>query len=262
MEYIIQIIYGAVQGITEFLPISSSGHLVILHKILPLGTGNELAFDVFLHLASLLAVLIIFYPDLKRIFFGFFQGIGKSSANKEVKLALNIVISTLPAAFLGLFFNDVIEQYFRSVYVVVAMLILIGVYMLIAERKPGKSNLDMINWKTALFIGLTQAVALIPGTSRSGITIATAIIIGLQRREAVRYSFLISIPVIFGACVLKIANIDPSEIVKYLPAFISTFVFAFIAIKWLLSYTKNKGLKPFSYYRFALAMLLMLILLF
>lgn len=259
MEFIIQIIYGFVQGVTEFLPISSSGHLVLLHKYLPLSVDNELAFDVFLHLASLLAVFLVFLPDIKHLISGSFRAIIAGKSNDDFKTARNIIISTIPAAIIGLFFGDYIENSLRSVYVVVVMLVAIGIYMLYAEKKPGNSLLSAINWKIALIIGLLQSAALIPGTSRSGITIATAMILGLTRASAVRYSFLISLPIIFGAMIVKITDVGAGDLLQYTPAFVSTFAFAFIAIKWLLKYVENKSLKAFSYYRFAIAGLILIL---
>lgn len=263
MYYLSSIIYGLVQGITEFLPVSSSGHLVLLHKIIPSPNINELAFDVILHLATLIAVLIYFFPDITKIiknFFIYFKG----GRNQENKLGWYLIIATIPGGLAGYLLEDQAEAYFRDPIMVALMLFLVGGLFLAAEKYTQQSEeMQAITFKKSIYIGLAQAVAIIPGTSRSGITILAGLANKLKREAAVKFSFLLSIPIIFGASLssvfkIKIADFSASELSFLLLAFISAFVSAFFAIKFMMKYTKNKPLNIFAYYRFVLAVIIII----
>ncbi len=251
MDFLIAIIFGITQGITEFIPVSSSGHLVILHDLFTLPIKNDLAFDVVLHLATILAVLIYFWRDITLII--------KNLLKRKDKIAWYIIIATIPAAIIGFLGEDIITAYFRSTYVVVIMLIIVGV-LFIASEKLGKQMKDYqeLTWKTALLIGLFQAIALIPGTSRSGITIVAGLLVGLKRQQAVKFSFLLSLPIILGANLFKLPDLLASGLVagEYIIlsiAFIAAFFSGLVAIKYFLRFSARHSLHAFAYYRFALA---------
>jgi len=265
MDYFNAIIFGFVQGITEFLPVSSSGHLILLHQFIDLPINNEVAFDVALHFATFLAIFYFFYKDIWLILLAWLKSF-KSGANPESRLAWYIVIATVPAAFFGIFFDDIIENVLRSPLVVVFMLIFIGFLFIIFE-KIGKKTLELkdINWRKSISIGFAQALALIPGTSRSGITIIAGLGAGLKREEALRFSFLISLPIIFGASIKEIPGLfsqsfGSQELIIIAIAFASTFVFGMFTISFFLRYVKNNSLTVFAWYRFALAALILLFL--
>lgn len=261
MNYINAIIFGAIQGLTEFLPVSSSGHLVILHKFLSIPVSNDLIFDVILHFATLLAVLYFFRTDIWQLFLAWL-GTFKKEKSDYGRVAWLIILGTIPAGFFGYFFDDIIENTLRSPMVVVFMLVLVGVLFLVAE-KFAKQRLELkdVGLKQALWIGFAQSLALIPGTSRSGITIIAGMFTNLKREEAIRFSFLLSIPIITGAVIKKAPEVltntmEPGELGVIIVAFVSALVFGILTIKYFLSFAKKYSLNFFAYYRFVLAFLL------
>ena len=254
MEIIKAIIFGITQGITEFIPVSSSGHLVILHDLFVLPIKNDLVFDVVLHLATVLAVLVYFWRDIALII--------KNLFDRKDKTAWYIIIATIPAAIIGFLGEDIITSYFRSSYTVVIMLIIVGGLFFIGE-KLGKQIKDYqeLTWKTALLIGLFQAIALIPGTSRSGITIVAGLLVGLKRQQAIKFSFLISLPIILGANLFKLpdllsAGLGIDEYFVLSVAFLAASLSGYVAIKYFLRFSERYSLHVFAYYRFALALAL------
>jgi undecaprenyl-diphosphatase len=267
MDYLNAIIFGIVQGITEFIPISSSGHLFILHEILDLPIVDNLTFDVTLHLASLFAVIIFFKREIWQLVRSFFNLL-KGKRDRYSSLVILIVIGTVPAALIGYFFEDIIEEKFRSIYVVVTMLIVVAMLFFDSEKSGKKKyNIDNLNWKNVLFIGFAQAIALIPGTSRSGITMVAGLYSGLRREEAVKFSFLLSIPIILGASLFKITDINFASLVvdEFIILFLASifsFISAFFAIKYFLNFVEKYSLKSFAIYRIALGIIIFLILIF
>ena len=254
MEIVKAIIFGITQGITEFIPVSSSGHLVILHDLFTLPIKNDLVFDVVLHLATILAVLIYFWRDIVLIIKNLFK--------RRDKIAYYIIIATIPAAIIGFLGEDFITTHFRSIYVVMAMLIIVGILFFVSE-KLGKQIKDYkeLTWKTALLIGLFQAIALIPGTSRSGITIVAGLLVGLKRQQAIKFSFLISLPIILGANLFKLPDLLASGLgtsgsIILLVAFLAAVLSGLVAIKYFLRFSARYTLHAFAYYRFALALAL------
>ncbi len=267
MDVLIAIIYGAVQGITEFLPVSSSGHLVLLHNYLPLPINQEFAFDVVLHFATFVAVFWYFRLDLWKLLVGLSVGISRRSHNQSSKMVLFIFLATLPAALVGFFFGDYIEGVFRQPLVVAIMLVLVGLLFIWSE-KIAKQIFDLENLTSgkSFWIGIAQAIALIPGTSRSGISVVAGLLVGLKRTAAIRFSFLISLPVIFGAFILRVGDLFNStfslvELNILLTAFLSATISGFFAIKFLLRFSQNNNLNVFAYYRFLLASLIIIQLL-
>jgi len=264
MNYLYAIIFGITQGLTEFLPVSSSGHLVLLHELFNLPIINEMLFDVYLHLATLFAVIIFFKNDILKLIIGFFNNLDKEKRkiNPYSRLSLLIIASTVPAALAGYFLENSIIKFLRSAETVAIMLIFIGVLFIIIEKKSNQyKTIKEINLKSALTIGFAQTIALIPGTSRSGITIVAGLANNLKREEAIRFSFLLSIPIITGAAITKIpmilnVNISQTELSVLIVAFLSAFISGFLAIKYFIKFAERHTLKTFAYYRFVLAFII------
>ena len=265
MLYLIAIIYGVVQGLTEFIPVSSSGHLVVLHSFLNIYEDNELLFDVSLHFGPLVALVLYFKKDLIAIAQAVFtKKLGEEVTKWNQRLLWYLFISAVPAALAGFF----LEQYvlkIRTISVVIFTLVLGGILMLIVERFASKiKELQSLNSSKSFAIGIFQAVALIPGVSRSGITIIAGMIFGLKRELAARFAFLMAIPVVFGAWLKKIydllisgtANIDVMVIII---GFVSSLATGYLAIRFLLRFLSRRSLNIFAYYRFVLALLLIIL---
>lgn len=255
--YIVAILFGLVQGITELLPISSSGHLLILHAFLDIPVKNELVFDVFLHLATLLAVLVYFYRDIIDLFKAIPRLMSRQ-AGADVWLLRYLLVGTIPAAALGYFLDDLVENTLRSVWVVVVMLVVVGILLVVAEKKANQSKaIGDIGYKGALTIGLAQAVALIPGTSRSGATMLAGLYHGLHRTEAARFSFLLSAPIIAGAVLVKLpdmaAEFSDAEAGIWLAASLAAFLSALLSIRFLLAFVRSHKFTGFGIYRIILA---------
>lgn len=255
MEIIYSIILGAIQGLTEFIPISSSGHLIVLHDFLKFNLESNLAFDVALHTGTLIALLVFFFKDIIHYF------------TKERNMLWIILIGVVPAAIVGFFLEDIIDTFLRNTWVVVVMLIIGGILFLLAE-KYSKLELDLkeLTWKKALFIGFAQILALIPGTSRSGITIIAGMSTKLKREQAARFSFLIGLPIFLGATLIKgydltKMNIPSNEWTLLAVGLTTSFIVGFFCIKYLLMFLQKHTLNVFAYYRFILAAIIIIILL-
>lgn len=255
MTIIEAIILGVIQGVTEFLPISSSGHLIIAGSVLDL--DDKFIFDVLLNLGSLGALIWYSWADLKSIISKVFK--------KDYSLGLKIIAATIPAALTGFFFNDIIEDFNGQTQLVAAMLLLIGFVMVwVKQKKKPYTKLSQITWQIALTVGAVQAIALIPGTSRSGITIIAGLMLGLHRSLAAKWSFLLAIPIITGATFKTMLSQDGIELLSdNLPAVvagnIASFIAGAIAITGLMALLKTKSLKSFGYYRIALGLLLIVL---
>lgn len=256
------IILGFVQGLTEFIPVSSSGHLVLLHHVLGVSESG-LAFDVALHGGTLVALLIFFRKDIISLIKSVFV---KST---QTKLAWYIVAATIPAAILGFALEGIAESSFRSVRLVGFTMLLFGLIMLIAEKYYGKRkkhlDIDHIGLKQSLFMGFAQSLALIPGVSRSGSTITAGLFAGLDRVAATRFSFLLGIPIMVGA-LLKVFTEDGiidqvrSEQAVFVVGVITAFISGTFAIRFMLRYLSKYGLHVFAYYRIVLALIILLTL--
>lgn len=256
MWYLLQaIILGVIQGVTEFLPISSSGHLVLVGIAFDIQISS-FAFDAILNIGTLLALIIYFWNDLSDLALRFYRG--------ERHIVYMLFLTTLPAAVAGYLLQDLIESSTRSIYIVVIMLILVAIAMIYYKRDPSKAIKD-VKSKDALVIGLWQSLALIPGTSRSGITILAGVNRGLSTKDAAKYSFLAAIPIIFGA-IVKILTTNSNFTViatnaeAVIIGVIASAISGYIAIKFLLGYVQRHGLKVFGYYRLILAVLIILLL--
>lgn len=255
MEWFHILFLALIQGITEFLPISSSAHLILPTEVL--GWPDQgLAFDVAVHVGSLSAVLIYFREDVQKLIVAWFAGLGGKTSD-ESRLAWYIIWATVPAGLAGLLFNDFIEAHLRSILVIMTTTLLFGLLLggadMLGERR--KTLLE-ITLGMALLIGLAQALALIPGTSRSGITITMALILGLQREAAARFSFLLSIPVITLSGGYKTLELIGSDSVIWSDIFwgaLLSGISAYVCIYYFLSFINRIGMMPFVYYRIVLA---------
>lgn len=262
MDIFQAVFLGLVQGVTEVLPISSSGHLVLV----PWLWGFEdpgLSFDVALHIGTLVAIIVYFRKDWFKIAQGFFSGVKKQSFKKaDEKLSLYLALATIPGVLAGYFLNDLAETTFRSPYIVAFMLIFFGYVLILAERLDSqKKKLEDLTARSSLISGIAQAVAIIPGVSRSGITISAGMFQGFTREAAARFSFLISAPIILGAGVYEMKDMTPSEFTSdiFWAGLISSVVASFITVRFLMKFVKNHKLNIFAYYRFALAGVILLI---
>ena len=271
LELLQAILLGVVQGLTEFLPVSSSGHLLLGQYFLGLDQQRfGLSFDVALHLGTLLAVVTFFWRDLLRMAYAFLRSFtrGRNLADPDQRLAYLVVASTIPAALIGYFFEGFFEEDVRSPWVVVVNLVLVGLLFIVAEAVGRKSrSAEKLGFFGAAAVGLAQAAALVPGVSRSGATITVGLFLGLRREEAARFSFLMSVPVIAGAGSLKLFEIlskgmSISEAVMFGAGFVSSAMVGYLAIRFLLNFLTNHSLRAFAYYRFALAAVVAVLLYF
>lgn len=243
MDILKAFIAGIVQGIAEFLPISSSGHLAVLHKVLN-HTENSLFFDTVLHGGSLIAVLIVYYKDILKLFIDL--------KDKNLHMIKCLFIGTLPAVFAGLFLEDKVEALFADPKHI-GFFYFFTAFVLFLGHKKTKNNEDTkntITYKTALLIGIAQAVAIFPGVSRSGMTITCALLLLINRAQAAKFSFLLSIPVIGGAMLLQSLKVDLTQVnfTELSIGFFSSAVFGYIAIKLLLQTLKKAKFGFFAIY--------------
>ncbi|MFA0085084.1 undecaprenyl-diphosphate phosphatase [Vibrio sp. 10N.261.51.F12] len=256
MSYFEAFILALIQGLTEFLPISSSAHLILPSAIL--GWEDQgLAFDVAVHIGTLVAVVIYFRQEVVTLFSALFASIFKGERSKESKLAWMIVLATIPACILGLLMKDLIELYLRSAYVIATTTIIFGLLLWWVD-KHAQQNADeyQAGWKKALFIGFAQAMAIIPGTSRSGATITAALYLGFTREAAARFSFLMSIPIItLAGSYLGMKLVTGSEPIHFgylLTGMVVSFISAYICIHYFLKLISRMGMMPFVIYRLIL----------
>ena len=253
MEIINAIILGIIQGLTEFLPVSSSGHLEIAKAILGENKVGEesLLMTVVLHFATALSTIIIFRKDILEILSGLLQ----FKNNDSFWFSLKIVLSMIPAAFVGVFFNDEIEALFGGALTLVgSMLLVTGLLLFLADK--AKASAKKVGIKHAILIGISQAIAILPGISRSGATISTAVLLGIDKEKAARFSFLMVVPLIFGKMAKDILSGDIQyETTTFIPLLVG-FIFAFLtgmfACKWMIKLVKSSQLKYFAYYCFAI----------
>ena len=260
MDIFQAIIIGIVQGLTEFLPVSSSAHLVFVQNLL--GVEASLAFDTFLHLGSLLAVLWFFRADIIKMILSWIsslhdlvQGRFREGFYEDAykRLAWYVIIATIPVGMAGLFFEDAIDSLFAgALYVPAFFLFVTGTILYLSQRMTsGNINLKNISAKQSIFMGIGQACAILPGLSRSGTTIAAGLVMGLDKEFAAKFSFILSIPAILGAFVLQVKDIGGAMDANFLPVilgFIAAFIAGYAAIKWMLNLIQKRSLDIFSYY--------------
>jgi len=245
MEIFDAAILGVVQGVTEFLPISSSGHLVLGESLLGLEVDSLKSFDVAVHIGTLVAILGYFWKDFWRMLTFWMKG-----RDVERRLIMYIVIGTVPAVLAGVFLEDWIDSVFRGVAMVGWMMIAVGILFLLGEKVGGLLRKSKLNWWKALIIGLAQAVALIPGVSRSGSTIVAGLFQGIEREKAARFSFLLGAPAMLGAGIwtsMKGGLVD-AEVAPMLVGFVMSALVGFVAVWGLMQFLKKHSLAVFAVY--------------
>ena len=281
LELLKVVFLGIVEGITEWLPISSTGHLILVEEFVKLNVSKSFweMFMVVIQLGAILAVVVLYWKDIwpfrnKKPKHENVTKVEKAAGTlcRFVKIDkmimwLKIMVSCLPAILIGLPFDDFIEKKFNNWFVVAVMLIVYGVLFLVVEDYNEKRTVKIhsiadITWKTALLIGIFQVLALIPGTSRSGATIIGGILLGASRTVAAEYTFFLAIPVMFGASLLKIVkfgfDFTSGELTILGVGTVVSFVVSILAIKFLMGYIKKHDFKAFGWYRIVLGIIVML----
>lgn len=256
MTYLDALILGAVQGLTEFLPVSSSGHLEIGKALL----GDQsvpqesLLFTVVVHFATALSTVIVFRKDIVEIFQGLFQ----FKWNEEFKYSLKIILSMVPAVFIGLVFSDQLESLFSGDILFVGFMLIITALLLWLADKA-KNTTKKVTFQNAFVIGVAQAIAILPGISRSGATIATSVLLGIDRARAARFSFLMVVPLILGKMAKDILSGDISTETANLgiltAGFAAAFIFGIIACTWMIAIVKKSKLSYFAVYCFVVGVM-------
>lgn len=267
LEILKSLIFGILEGITEWLPISSTGHIILLNEFMPMNVSKEFweMFEVVIQLGAILAVVLIFWNKI----FPFRRERGRIRADMDtISMWLKIVVACVPAAVVGLLFDDKINELFYNSTTVGIMLILFGIAFIVIETRnrgvrPRVRRLSDITYMTAFIIGLFQLIAAVfPGTSRSGATIVGALLIGVSRTVAAEFTFFLAIPVMFGASLLKLVKFGLSftgmEVAILLVGMISAFLVSVIVIRFLMGYIKKHDFKVFGWYRIILGAIVLL----
>ena len=270
LELVQAILLGVVQGLTEFLPVSSSGHLLLGQYFLGMDQDRfGLTFDAAIHTGTVLAVVLYFWRDLLRMAAAFVRSLRSPSfADRDQRMAYLILVACIPAGVVGLMFQNFFEEEVRSPWLVAFNLVLVGALFIVGEAFGRKTRTsDKLGFKEALGIGLAQTAALFPGVSRSGATITIGLFLGLRRDEAARFSFLMSVPITAAAALLSLVDafgsgIDANDVLLFLVGSITSGVVGYLAIRFLLDYLAGHSLLVFAYYRFALAAVVVVLLLF
>jgi undecaprenyl-diphosphatase len=247
MDLLQAILLGIMQGITEFLPISSDGHLALMQNYF--GEIN-VGFDIILHFATLLAIIAFFWKDIIIILRDFFS---LKYGSENFKIALFIIIGSIPAAIFGFLLVGKIENIFSNLLITAMGFFITGTFLMLASyiKKIG----GKLNYSNSFIIGIAQALAILPGLSRSGATVSTGLLFGLDKEKAIKFSFLLSIPAILGANILSIGRISALDIGLIVPGFLSAFIFGLFAIFIFIKYLKINNLKYFAFYCWMLAIL-------
>ena len=259
------IIFGIVEGITEWLPISSTGHLILMEELLKLGQSQEFLdmFYVVIQLGAILAVVILYFHKLNPF------SPKKTERQKKMtwRLWIKVVIGSIPAAAIGLPFNDFIEEKFNNAYVVAAMLIIYGILFIVVEnyqkdKEPNVKKISQLTIPMVLIIGVFQMLAMIPGTSRSGATIVGALMLGVSRGVAAEFTFFLAVPAMFGASAVKLFHFGLGftgmQVFLLLLGMAVSLAVSIVAIKFLMRYIKNHDFKVFGYYRIVLGVIVLL----
>ncbi len=273
IEFLKAVLLGIIQGITEWLPISSTGHMILFDSFWPMDktrfTGGQAFVDLFLvviQFGSILAVLVLYFHKLNPF------SPSKNQIEKRQTFSLwgKVIIATIPAMILGLLFDDMINDYLYNAVTVAIMLIVYGIFFLLAEnrhRRPRIQAYNQLDMKTLLLIGLFQALAMIPGTSRSGATILGAVLLGCSRSVAAEFSFFLAIPTMLGASALKIfkyfkdygIGFTSNELIILLTGMIVAFLVSVLVIRLFMGFIRKHDFKPFGWYRIALGALILIL---
>ncbi len=266
-EILKSILFGVVEGITEWLPISSTGHMILLEQFVKLNVTPEFwkMFLVVIQLGAILAVVVLYFNKLNP-----FTNKKTQEQKKDTWILwAKVLVACLPAAIIGLLFDDLIDKFLDSPFIVAVMLIIYGIAFIIIESRNKKANitdLKNLTFRTALIIGIFQLLALIPGTSRSGATILGGILIGTSREIAAEFTFFLAIPVMFGASLLKLLKFGfaftSQELSILIVGLITAFIVSILAIKFLMNYIKKNDFKAFGYYRIILGIIVLVYFIF
>lgn len=262
MGYIEAIVLGLVQGLSEFLPISSSGHLALLQSLFEINEDKVIFFAVLLHIGTLVSIFVVYHKDIyaliKELFLLFkdiFTGKGLRIKERPIrKLGIMIIVSSIPTAIMGLLFSDYIDKIFGSLTVIAICWIITGFILLFSEKlKNNKKEIEGMKYRNAIFIGICQGLAIMPGISRSGSTIVGSLVTGLKREFAVEFAFLISIPAILGSAILEFpkaikAGIEPSTIGPMIVGFLVAAISGYFAITTMIKIVSKHKMRYFSYY--------------
>ncbi|PHR73599.1 MAG: UDP-diphosphatase [Lutibacter sp.] len=249
MSYLEAIILGIIQGLTEFLPVSSSGHLELMKAILGDNSLPEesFTFTVILHFATALSTMVVFRKEIAEIFKGLFQ----FKWNEETQFSLKIIVSMLPATMIGFFFEEKLASFFGGQILLVGFMLLITALLLLFADKATNTNKNT-SFGSAFVIGVSQAIAMLPGISRSGATISTAVLLGIDRTKAAKFSFLMVVPLIFGKVAKDILggeiSFESSQIGVFSVGFLAAFVSGLFACTWMISLVKKSKLSYFALY--------------
>lgn len=263
LDILKSIIFGIVQGITEWLPISSTGHLLLVNEFLKMDVSTEFMnmFKVVIQLASALAVVVLYFHKLNP----FSPRKNERQKKNTINLWCKVIVGCIPAGIIGILFDDVIDKYLSTYIVIGITLLVYGILFIVVENRnasmqPKITRLKDLTYQTAFLIGCFQVLALIPGTSRSGATIIGALLIGVSRSVAAEFTFFLAIPTMFGASGVKLLklgfNYTPMEVVILLVGCLVSFFVSVFAIKFLMGYIKKHDFKVFGYYRIVLAVLI------
>lgn len=262
IEIIKAIVLGIVEGLTEWLPVSSTGHMILVDEFMALNVSQAFMdmFLVVIQLGAILAVVVLNFDRLNP----FTRRKTYLQKRQTISLWLKVIVGCIPAAIIGLAFNDYMEEHFMNAYVVAFTLVLYGILFILVEnynknRHPAITDIDRLDYKTAIIIGFFQVLSLVPGTSRSGSTILGGILFGASRVVATEYTFFLAIPVMFGASALKLFkfgfNYSFEEVVLLLVSMVVAFIVSIISIKFLLRYVRTNDFKAFGWYRIVLGLL-------
>ena len=254
------IILGIIQGIGEFLPISSSAHLILVPYLFN-WESHSMAFDVALHFGTLLSVLVIFFKDWWDLFMGAVKKVTKGKNSFENKMFWYLVIATIPGALLGFLLEDMVENVFRTkIWLIALALAIMGIFIYIGDKWADQhykieTDFKHISLPQAFLIGLSQALAIIPGFSRSGTTILAARLMGLSKKAATKFTFLLSVPIIAGAAVLKLTDLALN--LETIIGVLVSFIVGVFSIKFLLNYIKKHDFSVFAIYRVIFAIIIL-----
>lgn len=245
---------GVLQGLTEFIPVSSSGHLVLVPWLLG-WPASGLTFDAVLHLGTLIAVVAFFWSDLVTLLMAGLRTLGKRAIETpEERLAWLMLLSAIPAALLGFFLDDLFERLFETPLIVAGFLLVTGVLLFASERLGRRIKpLSQLGWRDALTVGVAQGLAIVPGLSRSGATISAGLVRGLERDAAARFSFLMSVPIIGGAAAYQMlkavsAGVTTDQLANLAVGFLAALVSGYLAIRFVLGYVRTHSLRGFAIY--------------